>query len=36
MLSEPSETPNEFAELKKFILEKKVAMPQKTKNTKSR
>ena len=36
MISEPNEPPNDFAELRNFILEKKVAMPKKTKNAKSR
>lgn len=36
MISEPNEPPNDFAELRNFILEKKVVMAKKTKNTKSR
>lgn len=37
MLSEPEDgPPSDFAELRNFILEKKVVMPQKEKKTKSR
>lgn len=38
VLSEPSqpEVPNDFSELRKFILEKKVIVPLKTKKAKSR